>query len=62
VDVTGSPFAPAFYIMTGGALSAIAILSMKEYRNTPLEGRANRAAGRAHHQALARQLVRPGKR
>ena len=37
VDVTGSPFAPAFYVMTGGALSAIAILSMKEYRNVPLE-------------------------
>jgi MHS family proline/betaine transporter-like MFS transporter len=37
VEVTGNPFAPAFYIMTGGALSAIAILSMKEYLNTPLE-------------------------
>jgi MHS family proline/betaine transporter-like MFS transporter len=37
VDVTGSPFAPAFYVMTGGALSAVAILSMKEYRNAPLE-------------------------
>jgi MHS family proline/betaine transporter-like MFS transporter len=37
VDVTGNPFAPAFYVMTGGALSAIAILSMKEYRNVPLE-------------------------
>jgi MHS family proline/betaine transporter-like MFS transporter len=37
VEVTGNPFAPAFYIMTGGALSAIAILSMKEYLNAPLE-------------------------
>jgi MFS transporter, MHS family, proline/betaine transporter len=37
VDLTGNPFAPAFYVMTGGALSAIAILSMKEYRNVPLE-------------------------
>jgi MFS transporter, MHS family, proline/betaine transporter len=37
VDVTGNPFAPAIYVMTGGALSAIAILSMKEYRNVPLE-------------------------
>ncbi|MGI4944055.1 MAG: MFS transporter, partial [Janthinobacterium lividum] len=37
VDATGNPFAPAFYVMTGGALSAIAILSMKEYANTPLE-------------------------
>jgi MHS family proline/betaine transporter-like MFS transporter len=37
VDETGNPFAPAFYVMTGGALSAIAILSMKEYRNAPLE-------------------------
>jgi MHS family proline/betaine transporter-like MFS transporter len=37
VDHTGSPFAPAFYVMSAGALSAIAILSMKEYRNTPLD-------------------------
>ena len=37
VDTTGNPFAPAFYVMTGGVLSAIAILSMKEYRNAPLE-------------------------
>src|SRR3984957_4568165 len=37
VDHTGSPFAPAFYVMSAGALSAIAILSMKEYRNVPLE-------------------------
>jgi MHS family proline/betaine transporter-like MFS transporter len=37
VDTTGNPFAPAFYVMTGGALSAIAILSMKEYRNAPLD-------------------------
>jgi MHS family proline/betaine transporter-like MFS transporter len=37
VDQTGNPFAPAFYVMTGGALSAIAILSMKEFRNAPLE-------------------------
>ncbi len=37
VDVTGNPYSPAFYVMTGGALSAVAILSMKEYRNTPLE-------------------------
>lgn len=37
VDATGDPLAPAFYVMTGGALSAIAILSMREYRNAPLE-------------------------
>jgi MFS transporter, MHS family, proline/betaine transporter len=37
VEATGNPFAPAFYIMTGGAISAIAILSMKEYLNAPLE-------------------------
>ena len=37
VEQTGNPLAPAFYIMTGGALSAIAILSMKEYANTPLD-------------------------
>jgi MHS family proline/betaine transporter-like MFS transporter len=37
VDVTGNPYSPAFYVMTGGALSAIAILSMKEYRDVPLE-------------------------
>jgi MHS family proline/betaine transporter-like MFS transporter len=37
VDLTGNPFAPAFYVMTGGALSAIAILSMREYRNVALE-------------------------
>jgi MHS family proline/betaine transporter-like MFS transporter len=37
VDRTGNPFAPAFYVMTGGALSAIAILSMREYRNVPLD-------------------------
>ena len=37
VDLTGNPFAPAFYVMTGGALSAIAIMSMKEYRNVALE-------------------------
>jgi hypothetical protein len=37
VDTTGNPYAPAFYVMGGGALSAIAILSMKEYRNVPLE-------------------------
>jgi len=37
VDMTGNPLAPAFYVMTGGALSAIAILSMREYRNAPLE-------------------------
>jgi MHS family proline/betaine transporter-like MFS transporter len=37
VDVTGNPLAPAFYVMGGGVLSAIAILSMKEYRDVPLE-------------------------
>ncbi len=37
VDMTGNPVAPAFYVMTGGVLSAIAILSMKEYRDAPLE-------------------------
>jgi MHS family proline/betaine transporter-like MFS transporter len=37
VSVTGNPFAPAFYVMGGGALSAIAILSMREYANASLE-------------------------
>lgn len=37
VDLTGNPLTPAFYVMTGGALSAIAILSMREYANVPLE-------------------------
>jgi MHS family proline/betaine transporter-like MFS transporter len=37
VHVTGNPFAPAFYIMLGGAISAVAILSMKEYLNAPLD-------------------------
>jgi MHS family proline/betaine transporter-like MFS transporter len=37
VAVTGNPLAPAFYIMVGGAISAAAILSMKERLNVPLE-------------------------
>jgi MHS family proline/betaine transporter-like MFS transporter len=37
VNATGNPYAPAFYVMTGGALSALAILCMREYRNVPLE-------------------------
>ena len=37
VATTGNPLAPAFYVMTGGALSSIAILSMKEYANVALE-------------------------
>jgi MHS family proline/betaine transporter-like MFS transporter len=37
VAATGNPLAPAFYIMTGGAISAIAILSMKEHLNAPLD-------------------------
>jgi MFS transporter, MHS family, proline/betaine transporter len=37
VDVTGNPLAPAFYIMAGGATSALAILSMKEHLNAPLD-------------------------
>jgi MFS transporter, MHS family, proline/betaine transporter len=37
VSVTGNPLAPAFYIMTGGAISAAAILSMREHLNTPLD-------------------------
>jgi MHS family proline/betaine transporter-like MFS transporter len=37
VRLTGNPYSPAFYVMTGGALSAAAILSMKEYLNAPLE-------------------------
>jgi MHS family proline/betaine transporter-like MFS transporter len=37
VHVTGNPVSPAFYVMAGGAISAIAILSMREYRNVPLE-------------------------
>ena len=37
VDVTGDPLTPAFYVMAGGLLSTVAILSMKEYANAPLE-------------------------
>jgi MFS transporter, MHS family, proline/betaine transporter len=37
VQVTGNPLAPAFYIMVGGAISAIAILSMREHLNAPLD-------------------------
>ncbi len=37
VQVTGNPLSPAFYIMLGGAISAVAILSMKEYLNAPLD-------------------------
>jgi MHS family proline/betaine transporter-like MFS transporter len=37
VSVTGNPLAPAFYLMAGGAFSAAAILSMKEYLNAPLD-------------------------
>ena len=37
VDLTGNPYSPAFYSMFGGALTAIAVLSMKEPRETPLE-------------------------
>jgi MFS transporter, MHS family, proline/betaine transporter len=37
VSVTGNPLAPAFYVMTGAAISAIAVLSMKEHLNTPLD-------------------------
>jgi MFS transporter, MHS family, proline/betaine transporter len=37
VAVTGNPLAPAFYIMLGGGLSAIAILSIKEPLNAPLD-------------------------
>jgi MFS transporter, MHS family, proline/betaine transporter len=37
VSVTGNPLSPAFYLMVGGALSAAAIMSMKEYRNVSLD-------------------------
>ncbi len=37
VALTGNPLSPAFYVMLGGALSAIAIISMKEFRNAPLD-------------------------
>jgi MHS family proline/betaine transporter-like MFS transporter len=37
VEISGYPLAPAFYIMTGGAASAIAILSMREHLNAPLD-------------------------
>ncbi len=37
VKVTGNPYSPALYVMAGGALSAAAILSMKEYLNAPLQ-------------------------
>jgi MHS family proline/betaine transporter-like MFS transporter len=37
VSLTGSPLAPAFYIMAGGAISALAILSMREHLNAPLD-------------------------
>jgi len=37
VSLTGYPLAPAFYIMAGGAISAAAILSMREHLNAPLD-------------------------
>jgi len=37
VSVTGNPLAPAFYVMVGAAVSAIAVLSMKEHLNAPLD-------------------------
>ena len=37
VSMTGDPLAPAFYIMAGGAISAIAVLSMREHLNAPLD-------------------------
>ena len=37
VQSTGNPLSPAFYVMGGAAISAIAILSMREYRNAPLD-------------------------
>jgi MHS family proline/betaine transporter-like MFS transporter len=37
VSVTGNPLSPAFYLMVGGALSAAAIMTMKEYRNVSLD-------------------------
>jgi MFS transporter, MHS family, proline/betaine transporter len=37
VSMTGNPLAPAFYIMAGGAMSAIAIFSMREHLNAPLD-------------------------
>jgi MFS transporter, MHS family, proline/betaine transporter len=37
VSVTGNPLAPAFYVITGAAISAIAVLSMKENLDTPLD-------------------------
>jgi MHS family proline/betaine transporter-like MFS transporter len=37
VAATGNPLAPAFYIMIGGAISAVAVLSMNERLNVPLE-------------------------
>jgi MHS family proline/betaine transporter-like MFS transporter len=37
VAVTGNPLAPAFYIMAGGAVSAAAILTMREHLNAPLD-------------------------
>lgn len=37
VSVTGNPLAPAFYVMAGGAISAISILSMREHLNAPLD-------------------------
>jgi hypothetical protein len=37
VGATGNPLAPAFYLMAGGAASAVAILSMREPLNAPLD-------------------------
>jgi MFS transporter, MHS family, proline/betaine transporter len=37
VTATGNPLAPAFYVMAGAAVSAIAVLSMKEHLNAPLD-------------------------
>ena len=37
VSTTGNPLAPAFYVMLGGAISAVSILSMREHLNAPLD-------------------------
>ena len=37
ISSTGNPISPAYLVMAAGAMSAIAILTMKEPRNVPLE-------------------------
>jgi MFS transporter, MHS family, proline/betaine transporter len=55
VEVTANPFAPAFYVMTAGALSAIAILSMRVHNNTALDSPGRCVAVRRREQRSGRR-------